>query len=530
MKPGEYLSVSVFPPVLRALGLFVLAFAEMASVAVAGDAVDKPGMYVLDTSVRHQIMDNFGANDAWSMQKVGLWSEACKNRIADLLFSTNSGIGLSCWRFNLGAGLNLHTIRDDWRTVDSFEIGAGEYDWSRQPGARWFLRAAKARGVGQFGATVYSPPLRLTRNGLSNLGRDTNSTTNLKPGAEDAFAQYLADILSHFKTNADPAERIDFDYIFPVNEPQWEWQHSQEGCRYSNGDLKRLYTAMHSRLAAAGLGTKILGPESGSIPDMYSLDDPAREKWHADYGNYLNWICGDPDIASCFGGIISYHSYWSDALPDKLVPHRKKLGDAFAKFSGWKVWQSEYCVMETGRDLGMDTALRVARIIHCDLTLVNASSWQWWSAVANEDFKSGLIYTDYKIPGNPETIYESKLLWTLGNYSRFIRPGMVRVELSGPQEIQGVLASAFLDVNSGRVVLVLVNEAVRPQKVQIDLKSATAKWFIPFTTSAEKNLLAGKQINIMQIFSVPPLSVMTLVSDAGQSSKPESASSSDEPN
>ena len=104
------------------------------------------------------------------------------------------------------------------------------------------------------------------------------------------------------------------------------------------------------------------------------------------------------------------------------MPDREGLAQAMQDYPGWKIWQSEYCVMEQGRDLTMDTALRVARVIDCDLTLANASAWQWWLAVANEDFKSGLIYTDYRKPGDPENILESKTLWVLGNYSRFIRP------------------------------------------------------------------------------------------------------------
>ena len=97
--------------------------------------------FILDTSIHHQVMDNFGANDAWSIQKIGAeWSETNKNKIADLLFSTNAGIGLSCWRFNLGAGINHQTIRDDWRTTESFETAPGKYDWSRQSGQRWLKR------------------------------------------------------------------------------------------------------------------------------------------------------------------------------------------------------------------------------------------------------------------------------------------------------------------------------------------------------------------------------------------------------
>ena len=102
--------------------------------------------FVVDLGIKRQTIDNFGANDAWAMQKIGAWSETNKNRIADLLFSTNKGIGLSLWRFNLGAGINRETIYNDWRTVETFEIAEGKYDWTRQANERWFLRAATERG------------------------------------------------------------------------------------------------------------------------------------------------------------------------------------------------------------------------------------------------------------------------------------------------------------------------------------------------------------------------------------------------
>jgi O-glycosyl hydrolase len=471
-------------------------------------------VYSLDVATRYQVIDNFGANDAWSIQKIGAeWSETNKNKIADLLFSTDKGIGLSFWRFYLGAGVNHQTIRDPWRTAETFETAPGKYDWTRLPGERWFLRAAKARGVQQFGMTVYSPPLRLTRNGLSNLGDDDDSTTNLKPGQEGEFASYLTDVLKHF--SADAAERTEFDGIFPVNEPQWEWVRGQEGNRAANADLKKIYTTLHARLEAQGLRTKILGPESGSIPGMTSFDPQARAKWNADYGDYLRLICGDPELAACFGGIVTYHSYWSDEIPDKLVPHREALGRAFTNYPNWKIWQSEYCIMERGRDLGMDAALRMARVIHCDLTLVNASSWQWWLAVANEDFKSGLIYTDYKRPGDAQTIYESKMLWALGNFSRFIRPGMVRVDLSGPQDVNGLMASAFYDLKNAKTVLVFVNCAEKSQNVSLKsaLSSSQTKIFLSYLTSADQDLAAGPRIRSAQSFSIPDRSVVTLVSE-----------------
>ncbi len=479
--------------------------------------------FVVDPGIRHQTMDNFGANDAWYLQQIGLWPDGNQNRIADLLFSTNSGIGLSCWRFYIGAGINTNTIRNRSRTAETFAVGPGKYDWSREAGERWFLRAAKTRGVKQFIASIYSPPPWLTRNDLSNLGADPRSTTNLKPGAEDDFARYITEILVHFRDNPDAAERVEFDYVLPFNEPQWDWQRGQEGNRASNADLKRLYVTLAKRLKQAGLKTKILGPDSGSIPDMYGFDLGARKKWRADYGDYLRLICADPEVSAGFGGVVSYHSYWSDQIPDQLVPDRKKLGAALAHYPGWRIWESEYCVMEGGRDLTMDTALRVARVIHCDLTLANASAWQWWLAVANENYKSGLIYTDYEKPGDAENILESKVLWVLGNYSRFIRPGMVRVEVheSQPGDIRGLMESAYLNPASGQIVMVFVNMGEQPQRVKIQCAGPGVNpgmagrftFFTPYVTSAEANLRPGKPIGIGEEFVVPERSVVTVVSD-----------------
>jgi len=472
--------------------------------------------YVVDLGLRRQTMDNFGANDAWSMQKVGAWSEANKNQVADLLFATNTGIGLSCWRFNLGAGINTNTIANPWRTVETFAVAQGKYDWNRQANERWFLRAAKAHGVRQFLATVYSPPLWLTRNGLSNLGADTHSTTNLKPGAEDQFAAYLTDILVHFRDNPDERERIEFDYVLPFNEPQWDWQYGQEGNRACNADLKRTYAALAKRLKQTRLKTKILGPESGNIPDMYLQAADPRGKWRADYGDYLHLICDDPEVSDGFRGTLSYHSYWSDRIPDQLVPHRRELGRALSLHPAWKIWQTEYCIMERGRDLTMDAALRMARVVHCDLTLVNASAWFWWNAIANDDYKSGLIYTDYHHPGDAETICESKLLWALGNFSRFIRPGMWRIEMTGRQDVEGLMASMYLGPQPGRAVMVFVNLAGASEKVRLTIKGAEAgtkadRLFVPYVTSAETNLAAGRPVNIAEGFVIPARSVVTLV-------------------
>jgi len=87
-------------------------------------------------AVKHQEIDNFGASDCWTMQKIGVWSEASKNKIADLLFDQEKGIGLSLWRFNIGGGTNPNL------PVDLSQQAANSPFFSQYcpGGTRWLCR------------------------------------------------------------------------------------------------------------------------------------------------------------------------------------------------------------------------------------------------------------------------------------------------------------------------------------------------------------------------------------------------------
>ncbi|MEO7983286.1 MAG: glycoside hydrolase, partial [Bacteroidota bacterium] len=79
-----------------------------------------------DEQKTYQIIQNFAASDAWACQFAGNWPAEKKNAIADWLFSMDTlsngnpkGIGLSLWRYNLGAGsaeqADSSGIKDEWR-------------------------------------------------------------------------------------------------------------------------------------------------------------------------------------------------------------------------------------------------------------------------------------------------------------------------------------------------------------------------------------------------------------------------------
>ncbi|MGH9581526.1 MAG: glycoside hydrolase, partial [Bryobacteraceae bacterium] len=116
------------------------------------------------------------------------------------------------------------------------------------------------------------------------------------------------------------------------------------------------------------------------------------------------------------------------------------------------------------------------------------SAWQWWTAVSGANFKDGLIYTDWKQAGDEESIYPARLLWVLGNYSRFVRPGMSRVEMTVPdQDIDGVMGSAYKNDAERQAVVVYVNMSTTPQSRWLDFHPGQRRWKLqsitPYITS-----------------------------------------------
>lgn len=409
-------------------------------------------------------------------------------------------------RFNVGAGSSRQdNIGDVWRRADTFyNEDFTDYDWTRLPGQRWFLQAAAQRGLTQMTAFVNSPPITMTKNGRA-YPDGSSGTTNLADGMEHAFARHLADILEHFRTD----ECIAFTEISPVNEPQWDWEGgSQEGNRYATSDIKRVVDA----LAAQDLGdTRIEIPESGDISSLYLNG----------YNDYVDAFYSptSPDyLGDVLGNTIAAHSYWSDWPRGGLVTSRNRLRAKLDEYPDLEYTMSEYAILGGygwNRDLGIAPALHIARTAHYDLTVAEASSWQWWLGVSPYDWKDGLVYTDYDtVDGN---FYESKMLWAVGNFSRFIRPGMVRVGVSRSdgstpmQDATNLMVSSYFDELQNIVVTVFVNWSTENQNVQIDVQGTTIDSLIPYVTSAEADLAAYSELTPADGIAIPGRSIVTLV-------------------
>ena len=98
-----------------------------------------------------QVMEHLSASDAWSMHIIGKWPQEKQNQVADWLFSTENdangkpkGIGLSLWRFNVGAGSTEQgedsQIGSPWMRTECFLQPDGSYNWDKQQGQRNFQK------------------------------------------------------------------------------------------------------------------------------------------------------------------------------------------------------------------------------------------------------------------------------------------------------------------------------------------------------------------------------------------------------
>ena len=454
----------------------------------------KADTLTIDEEQTHQTIESFGTSGAWWSQYVGTWDDKFqgtmrtnRERIATLLYDPTFGIGLTNYRYNLGAGSADSGNGDYWdpnRRAQSFEAAPGEYDWSKDAGAQWFVKEVTRLGCEEVVLFFNSPIERLTKNGWAHLTPGT--TSNIDPVNYAEWAVYACDVAEYFLSQGVPVK-----FLSPINEPQWEWTSGQEGCHYEPHEIAAVYLAflaeMEKRPALAHV--ELSGPESG--------------EWGGKTPQYVSALLAEPKLREHFK-TIDNHSYWSNTQSKVSF---KNFMDV--KYPDVKIRMSEWCEMVNGTDLTMDSAIHLAQCVSEDLTVLDAVSWCTWVGVSPGGYRDGLIHATENGAGE-KSIVPLKRLWAYGNYTRFIRPGFVRVDASGAKELAPV---AFKGEKDGKqqLVIVLINEKFNAEKITLSGDFSSYASMQVHETSTHRDLAKTYAGAVKTEVTLPMQSVVTIV-------------------
>ena len=316
---------------------------------------------------KYQIHEGFGTSSAWWAQNIS--DEALAQKIAALLYNTETGLGLDIFRYNVGAGSKENpesVIVVEDRKTESFlikdeESGAFVYDFSRDANARRMMDLAVQNGATKIVLFCNSPHWSMTENGLAS-GSMQEGHCNLPRENYRSFVEYLLTIADHFVAEGYPVYGIS-----PINEPQWNWGTgwiSQEGCHYSPEETVAVLECFALEMQKRNVSYKLLGPESGQMDDRYIAYEEA----------FFN-----SDILRNYCDTYSGHTYWLDGNAEQ----KQATGNRFRSiYKGLKYETSEWCELPLSIDSAtMESGMLMADVIYEDLTMLDAVSWQSWTAV-----------------------------------------------------------------------------------------------------------------------------------------------------
>jgi glucuronoarabinoxylan endo-1,4-beta-xylanase len=427
----------------------------------------------IDGATRYQTMDGFGFSEAFgraaSMHNA---SAAAQEQMLDLLFSPRDGAGFTILR---------NIINSDATSIEPNSPGsptaAPQYVWDGSDSSQvWLSQQAQRYGVRQIYADAWSAPGYMkTNNDQANGG-----TLCGAPGAtacntgdwRQAYANYLAKYIQDYRSVGINIANVGF-----VNEP----------------NLTTTYSSMVMNPTQTEDFVKVLGPTLRAAHLSTEVTCCDAEGWDLAPA-YTSAIMNDP-VARLNTQVISSHGY--TAPPTSPLAAGNK-----------HVWQTEWADFNPYNPAWDDgsaaSGFTWAQHIYTALTGANVSAFLYWWGVNTSDTNSGLIHLT-----TDNTLEVSSRFWAFTNYSRFIRPGAVRIGTTTANSNLDTAAFRNLD---GSTTIVVLNTASSDAATSFTLQHCGGAVAIPYLTNGTNNTAQQKPLAIrMGTFStvVPARSLVT---------------------
>ncbi len=439
---------------------------------------------VIDKTKKYQTFEEFGTSSCWWAQTID--DNSLAREIAKKLYSEDDGLGLKIFRYNIGGGEADNPdcrIWDTARRTESFYVldeatGEYKYDFTRDANARRMLDYAIEYGAEKIILFCNSPHFSMTKSGHASGGLEEYSS-NLPEENYQKFVDYLLTIADWFVSQGYPIYAIS-----PINEPQWSWGSpdwvGQEGCHYEPEEAVKLLEMFATEMKKRNSPYKLSGPENGQMSWGY-------------YGYVEKFF--ESEILNEFCDTYSGHSYWMD----NNYEEKKAVGEAFRKnYPDKKYEMSEWCELPLTIDSKtIDSGLYMAQVIVDDLNLMNAVSWQSWTAVNGD----GLMD---KNPDGTLTIFNR--YYAFKHFTSFIKPGMTRVRIFENMKKDSTLKTVAFTGNDNETVIIIVNPD-EEQTLKIGGAIGNAEIYLTDKSHNCEKIYDGK---FEKKIDIPAKSIMTI--------------------
>ena len=302
---------------------------------------------------------------------------------------------------------------------------------------------------GKVWAAPWSPPAA-DKNNDNVDGPGSNNDNTLKSADYGAWATTLAAFPAYYKAQTG----VDLYAVSAQNEP--DFNATYESCLYSASQLVNFIDLLGPLLAALDPPVMVLAAE----PDNWG------NLWGGD--GYGSAILADPG-ADSYVGPIATHDYGGTSAGTYARP-------APPANNTHHVWETE-CT-PSGTD-----AITIATMIYAAFTTGGVSGWHYW-------------WTESLLPNGASN--PPPQLFALGNFSKYVRPGYVRADVTGAPtpSASAPLVVAFTNPPDATLAIVVVNGG---EAQQISFFVSGTAWpgtVVPYVTSATAQLTAGTTIPV----------------------------------
>jgi O-glycosyl hydrolase len=346
-----------------------------------------------------------------------------QSAVSNLLFSPSTGAGLDIVRFGLGGG---GTVSDQL----------------------WLGQQALSFGVHDFSADAWSAPAEMKTNGSQDNGGylcGTPGETCTNGDFRQSYADFLAAQAQAFAEQGLGLRAIDF-----VNEPE-----------IGPGYPSMLMTPAQAADFVPYLGRALR--QEGLRTTVACCD---AEGWANTTGfngaqAYTQAVLGSPQAAP-YVGLITSHGYTS--------------APTFPLTSERHVWQTEWSTFQSWDPAWDDnttaSGLTWANNMYTALTQADVNGFLYWwgtTTYSENGDNEGLVILGTPSDSTAATYQASGRLWAFAAFSRFVRPGSVRLATttSGPQ----LEAVAFR--HGRQTVLVVINNNSVAEQASVQLPDAS---------------------------------------------------------